>query len=196
MNKHNLLEKTFTCHRLALFFFLLAFAYGLFVGKSIANDVLPQNQWLAETRANPSENWRIASPKRFDIVEDFFLKHGCRFVKVRAYIYDSNKEHWLTYDEAISAFPEMKEILTTQSCDIPIKNEQLTEILQLELPQKPGYIMLYFDFTHSHKDGTWTIFNEGQKKRYLAMRSLAATFNEIPRYLVRTPDIGLKPQKF
>ncbi|WP_448546674.1 hypothetical protein [Thalassotalea fusca] len=163
---------------------------------SYATEVLPQNQWRAETRVNSAENWRIASPKRFDIVENFFLKHDCSFVMVRAYIYDSKKQHWLTYDEAISAFPEMKEILTTQSCDIPINNEQLTEILQLELPQKPGYIMLYFDFNHSHKDGTWTIFNEGQKKRYLAMRSLAATFNEIPRYLVRTPDIGFKPQKF
>ncbi|WP_448546675.1 hypothetical protein [Thalassotalea fusca] len=165
------------------------------LAKSNSVEILPENQWLAETLVDPNEHWLLAEPRRYDTLEQFFLTNNCKLVFVRAYIYDTDKQHWLSYDEAVKSFPEMAKILTTQSCDIKITNDELSELLQLDLPKKKGPIMLYFDVSHSN-DGTWVIFNEDQKTRFLAMRRLASTFNDMPRYLVRTPRIGFKAQQF
>lgn len=137
--------------------------------------------------------WSHAVPADFPSIEKLFGDANCQFTFPNIYLYDTKKEHWLSYEEAATALPNLADILGSQKCDMAYTAGQLSSILNLQWPEEKGLVVLFFEPPTGMLDA---FFKKGSPNRakydekVLALEQL----DTLPRYRIFTPMTGFKSQ--
>jgi hypothetical protein len=142
---------------------------------------------------NPTSPWINAVPVDFPSVEKLFGDAKCKFTFPNTYLYDTKKEHWLSYEEAATEIPELANILSSQKCDMRYPPEKLSSILNVQWPEEKGLVVLFFEPPHGMLE---VFFKNGSPSRlkYEEQVQLLEQLNTLPRYRIFTPITGLKSQ--
>lgn len=142
--------------------------------------------------AHASENWERLYPDRFDTVEQFFLQQGCSFYQGAGYLYDLDQEHWLTYDEATSHYPELQNQLTDVECELSATLEELSELINIESFEESGLVLLYFDVARDESGDNRNIFTASMRENYQNRLDRLSEFKKIPKYRIIPSRVGLQ----
>ncbi|MEC8328227.1 MAG: hypothetical protein VX100_19365 [Pseudomonadota bacterium] len=154
---------------------------------------------------NQSENWLLGTTKRFDTFQSFFLERGGEAVFQSGYLYDLEKENWLSFAEAKEVAAELTPILNQEDILVDISKAALVEFVNIDLSNSKRYALLFFD-TPIEADGTYMfvgadndVFNvllrAGFEKRKLAANLIKKNI-DVTGYLIQIPKVGYKPQTF
>ncbi|RUO26890.1 hypothetical protein CWE09_09425 [Aliidiomarina minuta] len=146
------------------------------------------------TSAHASESWERVYPERFDTVEQFFLQQGCQFYQGAGYLYDLDQEHWLTFDEAASHYPELENTLTDVECELSASVEELSQLINIESFKESGLVLLYFDVARDAGGDNRNVFTSGMLENYQNRLDRLSEFEELPKYRIIPSRVGLVPQ--
>lgn len=154
---------------------------------------------------NQNENWLLGTTKRFDTFQSFFLERGGQAIFQRGYLYDLEKENWLSFAEAKEVAAALTPILNQEDILVDISKAALVEFVNIDLSNAKRYALLFFD-TPIEADGTYMfvgadndafngLLRAGFEKRKLAAK-LVRNHSDITGYLIQIPKVGYKPQAF
>ena len=113
---------------------------------------------------NQSENWLLGTTKRFDTFQAFFLERGGEAVFQSGYLYDLEKENWLSFAEAKEVAAELTPILNQEDILVDISKAALVDFVNIDLSNSKRYALLFFD-TPIEADGTY-MFVGADKMRF------------------------------
>lgn len=137
--------------------------------------------------------WTHAVPADFPSIEKLFGNANCRFSFPNVYIYNPQKEHWLSYQEAATALPDLANVLGKQKCNMQYSAKQLASILNLQWPEEEGLVVLFFEPPTGFLE---VFFKKGSPNRAKYDETVLALdkLDTLPRYRIFTPMTGLKSQ--
>ncbi|MBA3988893.1 MAG: hypothetical protein C0463_07160 [Idiomarina sp.] len=144
--------------------------------------------------AKASENWENLYPERFDTLEQFFLQQGCSFYQGAGYLYDLDKGHWLTYDEAILRYPKLENTLTDVECKLSATVDELSQLINIESFTESGLVLLYFDVARDESGDNRNIFSVRMRENYQRRLDSLSEFEELPKYRIIPSRVGLVAQ--
>ena len=140
--------------------------------------------------AKASEEWENLYLERFEPLEQFFLRQGCLFYQGAAYLYDLDKGHWLTYDEAASHHPELADTLTNVECTLSATIDELSQLISIESFNESGLILLYFDVARDESGDNRSIFTVRMRENYQRKLDRLSEFDMLPKYRIIPPRSG------
>ena len=174
----------------------LAFTALLFSHTTSVAEVNDAEEMIRFTdKANKIEQWRRGTTKRFDTFEQFFLNAGGYASYQTGYLFDIRNTHWLSYEEAIKAAPDLKSVLNSEQLNVNITREEFLAFTNIQVPKNAHYVYLYFDTPTDPEDGTYLYSESGAFTKLLIeankKRKSAATLLQknkaIPWYLIEIP---------
>ena len=146
--------------------------------------------------ADTASDWRRSDPKNFNDVELLFLNNGCDFIWLVGYIYFPNtntlssgsatKAQYLAYESLFQS---------NDGCTTIVPIDELNAALQIDIQADDGPTFIFFAAPYDPKTGEDQAFSKKTKKLQFNRLTLAGTLTDLPKYLVRTPLTGFKPQK-
>ncbi|TLX46005.1 hypothetical protein C1E24_15930 [Pseudoalteromonas phenolica] len=154
---------------------------------------------------NKTEQWQLGTTKRFDTFQNFFLKYGSDAYFRTAYLYDLEKQQWLSYEDAKSLKPALQPILNVQYMDVKLTLAEVVSFTNVDIRDAKRYALFFFDTPIDTGNNNEYLFagNEvfaKQLKKSIEMRKLAAKLvkqqHDVTGYLIQIPLIGYKPQTF
>ena len=183
--------------------FLISFILSSVSSQTQAEQANPEHLSRYTEQAHSIEKWRRGTTKRFDTFEQFFLSRGLRAFQRVGYLYDVKKGVILKGQEAVSLFPNLKEVLQNDVTEIILDEKALISFVNINLPAQShsNYLFLYFDL-NVNEQGNYGPSEDPNMRSFLertvSRRQLAAKLLQaqktIPWYLIQVPTIGLVPQ--